>query len=103
MPIPRTTPSATSDTSDERGVRLWMWTRNRKYARRMKKTGKMSIIPIRDWMKNIPSKQASVAAATANRRLGQRRRANKYIIGMHRVPKMQAAMRQPKVLNPRSM
>jgi hypothetical protein len=30
MPIPSTTPNATSDTSDERGVRLWMWTRYRK-------------------------------------------------------------------------
>src|SRR5260370_40529325 len=66
----------------------------------MKKTGKMSIIPIRDWMKNMPSKHAKAAAEIANNRLGQSRRANRYIIGMHRVPKMQAAMRQPKVLNP---
>ena len=35
-----------------------------KYASRMKKTGKMSIMPILDWMKNIPSKHASVAAET---------------------------------------
>ena len=69
----------------------------------MKKTGKMSIIPIRDWMKNMPSKHANVAAEIANNRLGHNRRANRYIIGMHSVPKMHAAMRQPNVLNPRSM
>ena len=69
----------------------------------MKKIGKMSIIPIRDWMKNMPSKHTSVAAAIAKSRLGHSRRANRYIIGMHRVPKMQAAMRQPNVLKPRSM
>ena len=64
----------------------------------MKKTGKMSIIPIRDWMKNMPSKHTSVAAAIANRRFGHRRLASRYIIGMHRVPNRHAAMRQPKVL-----
>src|SRR5260370_176803 len=68
----------------------------------MKKTGKMSIIPIRDWMKNMPSKHAKAAAEIANNRLGQSRRANRYIIGMHRVPKMQAAKRPPKGLNPRA-
>ena len=57
MPIPSTIPSATSDSIDPRRVRLWMWTRKRKYASRMKKIGKMSIIPIRDWTKNMPSKQ----------------------------------------------
>src|SRR5206468_8476819 len=82
---------------------LCTWTRNRKYAARMRKIGKMSIIPIRDWMKNIPSKHARVAAAIAKRRFGQRRRANRYIIGMHRVPKMHAAIRHPKVLKQRSM
>ncbi len=69
----------------------------------MKKIGKMSIIPIRDWMKNMPSKHTSVAAAMANRRFDHMRLASRYIIGMHSVPKMHAAMRQPKVLKPRSM
>ena len=69
----------------------------------MKKTGKMSIIPMRDWMKNIPSKQTKVAAAIANRRLGHRRSASRYISGMQSVPMMADEMRQPNVLNPRSM
>src|SRR6202171_6202788 len=103
IPIPSTTPSATSEASDELWLRLWMWTRYMKYASRMKNTGKMSIMPILDWMKNIPSKQANVAAEIANSRFGHSRRAKRYIIGMHKVPKMHAAMRHPKVLNPRSM
>ena len=69
----------------------------------MRKIGKMSIIPIRDWMKNMPSKHTSVPAAIAKSRFGQRRLANRYIIGMHSVPKRQDMIRQPKVLNPRSM
>ena len=103
MPMPSTVPNATSESIEELNERLWMWTRNRKYAVRMKKTGKMSIIPMRDWMKNIPSKHASVAAAIAKRRFGHNRRASRYIIGMQRAPKMQAAIRHPKVLLPRSM
>ena len=103
MPMPSTRPSARSEIIDPLKDLLWTCTRKRKYAQRMKKIGKMSIIPMRDWMKNIPSKQASVAAAIANNRFGQRRRARRYIIGMHKVPKRAAAMRQPKVLKPRSM
>src|SRR5207302_5966237 len=103
MPMPSTKPRPISEIIDELKDLLWMCTRKRKYALRMKKIGKMSIIPMRDWMKNIPSKQARVAAAIANKRFGQRRRASRYIIGMHSVPKRAAAIRQPKVLNPRSM
>ena len=103
MPIPSTIPSATSDSIDALNERLWMCTRKRKYDARMKKIGKMSIIPMRDWMKNIPSKHTSVAAAIAKSRFGHRRLARRYSIGMHRTPKMQAAMRHPKVLKPRSM
>ena len=69
----------------------------------MKKTGKMSIIPIRDWMKNMPSKHTSTAAATAKTRFGHSLIARRYISGTHRVPIKHAAMRHPKVLKPRSM
>ena len=68
----------------------------------IKKIGKMSIIPIRDWMKNIPSKQHSVAAVSANQRSRQSCSASRYISGTHRLPKMQLMIRQPKVLKPRS-
>jgi hypothetical protein len=68
----------------------------------MKKIGKMSIIPIRDWMKNIPSKQTSTAAARANQRLGCSRNASRYISGTQSVPKMQGMIRQPKGTKPRS-
>src|SRR5437588_8447883 len=103
MPMPSTKPRPISEIIDELKDLLWMCTRKRKYALRMKKIGKMSIIPMRDWMKNIPSKHTSVAAAIAKSRFGHRRLARRYIIGMHRTPKMQAAMRHPKVLKPRSM
>src|SRR5258706_3688027 len=98
MPMPSTTPRATSDSIAVINERLWMWTRKRKYANRMKKIGKMSIIPIRDWTKNMPSKHASVAAAMAKVRTGHRRLASRYIIGMHRVPNKAAAILQPTVL-----
>ena len=68
----------------------------------MKKIGKMSIIPIRDWMKNIPSKQARVAAAIAKRRFGHSLSASRYIRGMTRVPKIEPIQRQPKGVKPRS-
>src|SRR5690242_17768449 len=103
MPMARTRPSARSEIMDALNERLWMWTRKRKYAARIRKIGKMSIIPIRDWTKNMPSKQTSVAAAIAKRRFGQSRRASRYIIGMHKVPKIEPAIRQPNVLLPRSM
>src|SRR6267143_174257 len=103
IPMPRTVPRATRESIDVLNERLWMWTRNRKYEARMKKIGKMSIIPMRDWMKNIPSKQTSVAAASAKILFDQRRLAKRYIIGTHSVPKRQAAMRHPNVLKPRSM
>src|SRR5260370_2342917 len=69
----------------------------------MKKIGMMSIIPMRDCKKNIPSKQTSAAAAIAKSRLGHSLLASRYIKGTHRVPKMQTAMRQPNVLKPRSI
>ena len=69
----------------------------------MKAIGKMSIIPIRDCRKNMPSKHTSVAAASAKRRFGHKRLASRYISGTHRVPKMHTAIRQPNVLKPRSM
>ena len=69
----------------------------------MKKIGKMSIMPMRDWMKNMPSKQTRVAAAIANSRFDHMRLASRYIIGMHSVPNRQAAILQPNVLKPRSM
>src|SRR5437588_4155535 len=103
MPMPSTKPRATSEIIDQLKDLLWICTRNRKYAQRMKKIGKMSIIPMRDWMKNIPSKQARVAAASAKILFGNRRLPRRYIIGTHRVPKRQAAMRHPNVLKPRSM
>src|SRR2546421_2913488 len=103
MPMPSTVPRATSESIDALNDLLWMWTRNKKYEARMKKIGKMSIIPMRDWMKNIPSKHTSVAAASAKILLGNRRLPRRYIIGTHRVPKRQAAMRHPNVLKPRSM
>ena len=102
MPTPRTTPSASREIIEALNERLCIWTKKRKYASRIRNTGKMSIIPMRDWTKNMPSKQASVAAAMANRRWAHMRLARRYIIGMHRLPKMHAAIRQPKVLKPRS-
>src|SRR5260370_30674438 len=103
IPMPRMMPSRNKVTMDPVGVRLWVWARYSVYARRMKKIGKMSIIPMRDWRKNMPSKQTSVAAAVANRRYGQRRRARRDIKGTHREPMMQTAIRHPNVLKPRSM
>src|SRR5258707_15163924 len=67
----------------------------------MKKIGKMSIIPTRDWMKNMPSKQVRVAAAIAKRRFGQRRSARRDIRGMTRGPKIDPIQRQPKGVKPR--
>ena len=103
MPMPSTVPSASRDSIDALNERLWIWTRNKKYEARMKKIGKMSIMPMRDWMKNMPSKHARVAAAMAKIRFGHKRFASRYIIGMHSVPKRHAAIRHPKVLKPRSM
>jgi len=51
----------------------------------------------------MPSKQTRVAAAIANKRLGHSLLAKRYIIGTQRIPKMQAAILHPNVLNPRSM
>ncbi len=62
----------------------------------------MSIIPIRDCTKNMPSKHTSVAAASAKSRLGQSLKASRYISGTHSEPKIALMIRQPKVLNPRS-
>src|SRR5437588_11724592 len=89
MPMPSTVPIATRESIDALNDLLWMWTMQRKEERRMEKIGKMSIIPMRDWMKNIPSKQTSVAAAIANRRLGHLGRATRDLGRTQNVPKRQ--------------
>src|SRR5690242_6759285 len=91
IPIPSTVPSATSESIEVLNERARKWTKNGKYEGKMKKSGKMSIMPILDWMKNMPSKHGSVAAAIAKGRLGHMRLASRYIIGMYSVPKRRDA------------
>jgi len=57
------------------------------------KIGKMSIMPMRDLDEEHSVEARKRRRSIANRRFGHSRRANKYIIGMHKTPNMQAAIR----------